>query len=76
MKLFSPSDLLAVPPISLSARTVGGRSQRNEPISQQWIASINSYYSTIIINLDLTKTLDLDICEMTFPLNTVNREQE
>ena len=76
MKLFSPSDLLAVPPISLSARTVGGRPRRGEPISRQWVASVDSYCSTVIINLDLAKALDLDVREMAFPLNTAGREQE
>jgi len=76
MKLFNPSDLLAVPPISLSARTVGGRPRRNAPTPRQWTASVDSYCSSVIINLALARDLDLDVREISFPLSTAGREQE
>ena len=76
MKLFNPSDLPAIPPISLNARTVGGRPRRNTPTPRQWTASVDSYCSSVIINLALARDLGLDVREISFPLSTAGREQE
>ena len=75
MRLFNPSDLLTVSLISLNVRTIGDHLRRDALASRQWLASVDSYCSSVIISLNLAKDLNLDVHEIAFPLSTAGHEQ-